>query len=98
MNIPDSEVDKLIAEADYNNDDKIDYNEFLEMMKRDLKGEATEEAVKREASIKKQTTVWDSQTMGVVLVYSLSRKNMQKEAARKQDVRAAHGGREKNES
>jgi Ca2+-binding EF-hand superfamily protein len=56
LNIPDSEIDKLIAEADYNNDDKIDYNEFLDMMKRDLKGEAAEEAVKREASLKKQGT------------------------------------------
>lgn len=54
LNIPDSEVDKLIKEADFNNDDRIDYSEFLEMMKRDLKGEAAEEAVKREGSLKKQ--------------------------------------------
>lgn len=47
-------MEKLIKEADFNNDDRIDYNEFLEMMKRDLKGEAAEEAVKREASLKKQ--------------------------------------------
>ena len=37
VQIPDSEIDKLIAEADLNNDNEIDYNEFLEMMKKDLK-------------------------------------------------------------
>lgn len=48
-------MDILIKEADYNHDDKIDYNEFLAMMKRDLKGEAAEEAVKRSASLNNKT-------------------------------------------
>lgn len=37
MHIPDEEIDKLIKEADLNNDNQIDYNEFMEMMKADLK-------------------------------------------------------------
>jgi Ca2+-binding EF-hand superfamily protein len=47
LNIPESEIEKLISEADFNHDEKIDYEEFLDMMKRDLKGEKTEEAIKR---------------------------------------------------
>jgi Ca2+-binding EF-hand superfamily protein len=46
LNIPEKEIEKLIKEVDFNRDDKIDYNEFLEMMKKDLKGEETEKAVK----------------------------------------------------
>jgi Ca2+-binding EF-hand superfamily protein len=46
IKIPENEVERLIKEVDFNNDEKIDYNEFLDMMKRDLKGEATEAAVK----------------------------------------------------
>ena len=46
IKIPEKEVDRLIKEVDFNNDEKIDYNEFLEMMRRDLKGEAIEAAVK----------------------------------------------------
>lgn len=37
VQIPDDEIDKLIAEADLNHDNEIDYSEFLEMMKKDLK-------------------------------------------------------------
>ena len=37
MQISDSEIEKLIAEADLNDDNQIDYNEFFEMMKKDLK-------------------------------------------------------------
>ncbi len=47
LNIPDKEVERLIQEVDFNNDDRIDYSEFLAMMKRDLKGEEVEQAVKR---------------------------------------------------
>ena len=47
FNIPDKEIEKLIKEVDFNHDDKIDYNEFLAMMKRDLKGEETEKAVRQ---------------------------------------------------
>ena len=47
LNIPDKEIEKLIKEVDFNHDDKIDYNEFLDMMKRDLKGEETEKAVRQ---------------------------------------------------
>ncbi len=47
LNIPEPEIEKLIKEVDFNHDDKIDYNEFLDMMKRDLKGEATETAIKQ---------------------------------------------------
>lgn len=47
LNIPEDEIDKLISEVDFNNDNKIDYNEFLNMMKKDLKGESTVEAIKR---------------------------------------------------
>ncbi len=50
LNIPDKEVERLIQEVDFNNDDRIDYSEFLAMMKRDLKGEEVEQAVKRQAS------------------------------------------------
>jgi Ca2+-binding EF-hand superfamily protein len=40
----------LIGEVDHNQDGKIDFNEFLEMMKRDLKGEEVESAVKKQAT------------------------------------------------
>jgi Ca2+-binding EF-hand superfamily protein len=53
LNIPDKEVDKLINEVDFNHDEKIDYNEFLEMMKRDLRGEV-ELAVKKQATLAAQ--------------------------------------------
>jgi calcium-dependent protein kinase len=46
LNIPENEIDKLISEVDFNHDDKIDYNEFLNMMKADLKGD-TGEVIKR---------------------------------------------------
>jgi Ca2+-binding EF-hand superfamily protein len=36
MNIPLSDIDKMINEVDADNDGQIDYNEFLEMMKKDL--------------------------------------------------------------
>ena len=42
LNIPENEIDRLISEVDFNHDDKIDYNEFLNMMKADLKGDAAE--------------------------------------------------------
>ena len=51
LNIPDKDIDKLISEVDCNHDEKIDYQEFLAMMKSDLKGEATETAVKRQATM-----------------------------------------------
>ena len=35
--ISDEEIKKLIEEVDVNKDNFIDYNEFLEMMKNDLK-------------------------------------------------------------
>lgn len=47
LNIPDREIDKLIKEVDFNHDDKIDYNEFLTMMRRDLKGEEAEKAIRQ---------------------------------------------------
>ena len=50
LNIPDAEIEKLIREVDFNHDEKIDYNEFLEMMKRDLRGEATEAVVKSQGT------------------------------------------------
>ena len=50
LHMPDKDVDRLISEVDYNGDDRIDYAEFLAMMKRDLKGAEVEEAVKRQAS------------------------------------------------
>lgn len=34
--IPDKEIQKLLNEADLNKDNVIDYNEFLNMMKKDL--------------------------------------------------------------
>jgi Ca2+-binding EF-hand superfamily protein len=34
--IPDSEIEKIILEVDKNKDNMIDYNEFLEMMRKDL--------------------------------------------------------------
>lgn len=37
LKIPDAEIDRLIKEVDFNKDNQIDYNEFFEMMKRDLK-------------------------------------------------------------
>jgi calcium-dependent protein kinase len=46
LNIPEKEIEKLIKEVDFNHDDKIDYNEFLDMMKRDLKGPEAEKAIK----------------------------------------------------
>jgi len=51
LNIPDKEIDKLISDVDVNHDDKIDYGEFLNMMKKDLKGEAAETAIKRQATV-----------------------------------------------
>lgn len=36
MNIPDEEIEKLIQEVDINHDNEVDYNEFLEMMKKNL--------------------------------------------------------------
>jgi len=47
LNIPDREIEKLIKEVDFNHDDKIDYNEFINMMKRDLKGEEAEKAIRQ---------------------------------------------------
>ena len=47
LNIPEKEIEKLIKEVDFNHDDKIDYNEFLNMMKRDLKGEEAEKAIRQ---------------------------------------------------
>lgn len=35
--IPDSEIDRLIKEVDFNKDNQIDYSEFIEMMKREVK-------------------------------------------------------------
>jgi Ca2+-binding EF-hand superfamily protein len=35
--IPEAELEKIIREVDVNHDNMIDYNEFLEMMKKDLK-------------------------------------------------------------
>lgn len=37
MGIPEREIEQLIKEVDKDNDNQIDYNEFLEMMKKDLK-------------------------------------------------------------
>jgi calcium-dependent protein kinase len=37
MGIPEREIEELIREVDKDNDNQIDYNEFLEMMKKDLK-------------------------------------------------------------
>jgi len=37
LEIPDSDIQKLITEVDLNGDNVIDYNEFLEMMKKDLR-------------------------------------------------------------
>jgi Ca2+-binding EF-hand superfamily protein len=34
--IPEDEVMRIIEEVDTNHDGEIDYNEFLEMMKKDL--------------------------------------------------------------
>jgi calcium-dependent protein kinase len=51
LNIPDKEIEKLIKEVDFNHDDKIDYNEFLDMMKRDLKGEETEKVIRQQATL-----------------------------------------------
>ncbi len=47
LNIPETEIERLIKEVDFNHDDKIDYNEFLNMMKSDLKGEAAETAIRQ---------------------------------------------------
>lgn len=46
LNIHEKEIEKLIKEVDFNHDDKIDYTEFLAMMKRELKGEEAERAVR----------------------------------------------------
>ena len=37
MRIPEKEVLKLLEDVDLNNDKEINYNEFIEMMKKDLK-------------------------------------------------------------
>lgn len=37
IGIPDVEIEKLIKEVDVNHDNLIDYSEFIEMMKSDLK-------------------------------------------------------------
>jgi Ca2+-binding EF-hand superfamily protein len=37
IGISDSDIEKLIREVDVNHDNLIDYSEFLEMMKNDLK-------------------------------------------------------------
>jgi Ca2+-binding EF-hand superfamily protein len=36
MKMPTSDIEKLIKEVDIDRDGQIDYNEFLEMMKKDL--------------------------------------------------------------
>lgn len=36
MKLPDSEVQRILAEVDLDKNNQIDYNEFLEMMKKDL--------------------------------------------------------------
>jgi len=35
--IPEKDIERLISEVDVNKDSQIDYNEFIEMMKNDLK-------------------------------------------------------------
>jgi calcium-dependent protein kinase len=37
MRIPENEIINLLNEVDMNKDGQLDYNEFLEMMKKDLK-------------------------------------------------------------
>ena len=37
LEIPDSDIQRIITEVDLNGDNVIDYNEFLEMMKKDLR-------------------------------------------------------------
>lgn len=37
IGIPERDVERLLTEVDSNRDNVIDYNEFLEMMKNDLK-------------------------------------------------------------
>jgi len=37
LQIPEKEIERLIQEVDVNRDNQIDYSEFLEMMKNDLK-------------------------------------------------------------
>jgi Ca2+-binding EF-hand superfamily protein len=36
MKMPAKDIEKLIKEVDIDKDGQIDYNEFLEMMKKDL--------------------------------------------------------------
>ena len=36
MKLPDSEIQRILAEVDLDHNNVIDYNEFLEMMKKDL--------------------------------------------------------------
>jgi Ca2+-binding EF-hand superfamily protein len=37
LSIPEAEIEKLVREVDANKDKVIDYSEFIEMMKNDLK-------------------------------------------------------------
>lgn len=37
MSIPETEIEKLVVEVDRDKDKQVDYNEFMEMMKNDLK-------------------------------------------------------------
>jgi Ca2+-binding EF-hand superfamily protein len=37
LSIPEAEIEKLVREVDANKDKEIDYSEFIEMMKNDLK-------------------------------------------------------------
>lgn len=50
LGIPEGDIERLIKDVDFNHDEKVDYAEFLEMMRRDLKGDAVHEAVKRQAT------------------------------------------------
>lgn len=37
LSIPDAEIEKLVGEVDKDKDKQVDYSEFIEMMKNDLK-------------------------------------------------------------